>query len=325
LQGVGIKQLGPQAGAIGVLAPNSTGSAGILAVQNAAGPTWQGALSNVNITNVTVVPVGHSDNCGNPAPQYRTPPPPTGVVVNNNNTVNVGANFTINAPLTIIPIRNTANIEVNPQIQVNVGPFNVAFDLGGVTVAPNINLPSDRTNPNPVYLPPSSPQPVPPKTSDCPKVNLAPVISRLENLQDDVDDLIETSEDIKECSCPVPYEVTVTAAATSEGGIVNLPENTLGVYLNLTKIPLNAKIQPGRGGARDQYFCGYYWFGIGNGSTERIPINTATNWFPAPRFANTFSWSLYLGYEAAVSIQTAVAEGADAEFADVQLKRKPVE
>lgn len=281
-------------------------------------------LKPMRVTSFTVTPNDGVDNCGSPTPIFPPSFPPNSNITNNVN-VNVGAGLTINAPITIIPIRNSVDVEVRPQIQVNVGPFNVAFDLGGVTVAPNIVLPSDRVNPNPLPPPANYPSPVPPSTGDCPEVNLAPVISRLENLQDDVDELVEVSEDIKECSCPVPYQVQVIPAATADGGIIDLPENTIAVYLNLIKIPENPKIQPGRGGARDQYFCGYYWFGVGNGSTERIPINTATNWFPAPRFATSFSWSLYSGYEAAVSIEKAIATGADAEFADVQLKRKPVE
>lgn len=322
LTGVGVVGFQTGSAAYGVLAPNATASGGILSVVSAGGANPQEALKDYQITNVTVTPVGHSDQCGNSSPQYNTPVPPGSATRKPNNTVNIGGGLIIAAPITLIPTLFKADVDITPQLNVQVGPFNVTFDLGGVYIKPDFKLPQDKILPPSIYLPEPKPAPKQPVNVECPDIDLSPVVNRLINLQSDVEDLIETAEDIKDCSCPVPYDLVVTDLGVTEGDIFVLPPSAESIRVYMLSAPKNPKFQVGRGGHPDQYFWGYYEFGDGVALSERIPLNTETGWFPVPPFATTFAINLYLGYTARVEVVSAVPE-KPAEFAGRQMKLKP--
>lgn len=321
LSGVGIISFPTGAVAYGVLAPNATANQGILAVASAGGANPVEAIKEYQVTSVSIVPVGHSDQCGNSPPQYSSPVPPGSALNQTNNTVNIGGGLIIAAPITIIPTLFKANVQIKPQINVQVGPFNVTFDAGGIYLQPNFQIPSDKPTPPDVYLPAPKPNPKPPVNVDCPETDLSPVISRLDSVNSKVDSLKETAEDIKDCSCPVSYELVSTQIGGGNSGVVALPSHTVRVKLLLTKIPANPKkIQSGGENAPLQYFCGYYSFGDGSGLGPRTALNTALSSLECPPRATSFSWSLYAGYEASVTAVHAVPEKQGAEFAVNQMK-----
>lgn len=323
LGGIGTKTFPSGSAAYGVLAPNSTANGGILSVATAGGTNPINALSAYKVTSVSPVPTSGTDNCGNPGQQYNTPPPPSNSLVVNNNTVNVGAGLVIAAPITIIPVTNVANVDITPQIQVQVGPFDVTFDAGGVTVAPNFTIGSDDTNPAPNLYPSPQPTPRPPVSTDCPDVNLGPVLDAIETVDAKVETLQETADDIKDCSCPVDYTVGTVALGSGEGGVVSLPSNCIQVRLEITSSPENAKIQAGSGSHPDYLFCGYFDFGDGVGLSERTAISTYQSTFEVPIWATSFGWSMYSGYVATITGVVLNPEKPGAELAIRQMKLGP--
>lgn len=324
INGVGIGSQSPGTAAYGVFAPNATAYKGILPVVSAGGANPVDSLKGYQITSVTVTPVGHSDQCGNSPPQYLTPVPSSEEFNQTNNTVNIGGGLVIAAPITIIPTLYKADVQIRPQVNVQVGPFDVTFDLGGVYIQPNFQLPSDKTVPPENSLPEPKPTPKPPASVDCPETDLSPVISRLNSLDSKVRDLAATAEDIKDCSCPVSYELASTQIGSGRSGVVALPAHTIKVRLVLTKIPDNPKkIQSGGENAPLQYFCGYYSFGDGSALGSRTALNTAASVLDCPSRATSFSWSLYAGYEGTVTAIHAVPEKQGAEFAVNQMKLAP--
>lgn len=275
----------------------------------------------VQLLSLIATPVSGQDNCGDPPPTY-PPKVPGPDDVKKNVNVNVGAGVAIFAPVTLIPTRFDVDAQINPQINVNVGPFDVTFDAGGITLSPSFNfggqskvVPDEDSTPT-IILPPSDQK----KGTDCPEVkvpatDLTPVISRLDALK-------ELSEDIQECSCPIPYETQVQASGSGNSGEIGLPANAIQVRLDLTQIPENAKIQSGGDNAPLQYFCGYVSFGDGARYGARIPINVANSVFEVPTWATGFSWSLYTGYLGVVSTVTLIPEKQDSELVIRQMKKK---
>lgn len=285
-----------------------------------------GLRSNVlpyEVTTFTVVPASGSDTCGDPLPSY-PPKTPPGNQVQKPVNVNIGAGVVIPVVATFAPIFFRPEVEINPQFQVDVGPFNVTFDAGGVTIAPNFQFGGDGKT-----LPPPSSYPI--NNVDIKNQNntttacdLSPVTTRLDNLSGKVDAIDAQLDDIEECTCPVGYQVSVVGGGSGNSGVIPLPSRTVQVKLNLTKIPANPKaIQSGGENAPLQYFCGYFSFGDGVGLGARTAINTAQSVFEVPTWASSFSWSLYTGYEASVSLVTLVPDKPNAQLATRQLKMPP--
>lgn len=302
-----------------VFSPDATYPTGTADLVNNTDPNQ---IIPFEVISITPVPVSGPDNCGNPAPSYPIKYPPNSSVTNNNISVNVGAGMIINAPISIIPVKVDANVEFKPQIQVDVGPFNVVFDLGGVSVNPTFNIGQQVINPNPQYQPPATKPSVnfnidnqPCNTTEL-EADLSTVLAKLTNLE------IKT-EEIKDCSCPVSYTQGTVTLGGGEGGVVALPTNCVQVRLQLTTIPLNAKFQEGRGDSPDQYFCGYYSFGDGVGQGARVAINTAQSVFEVPVWATSFSWNLYVGYDCIVTGVRLVPSKQDSELISRQMYLKP--
>lgn len=323
LGGIGTKSFPSGSAAYGVLAPNATAYNGILSVASASPPNPVNSLSAYKVTSVTPVVTSGTDNCGNPDQQYNSPPPPSNSLVVNNNTVNVGAGLVINAPITIIPVVNTANVSITPQIQVKVGPFNVTFDAGGVTVAPNFNITSNNTSPNPNLYPSPQPTPQAPVDINGNPCDLSPVLTQTDIIKTKVDNLQTTADDIKDCSCPVTTTASTVSLGSGISGYAALPSNCIKVSLTLTTQPANAKTQKGNGTEPDMYFCGYYYWGDGTGRSERIPINTAQSVFYPPPFATAFGWNLYTGYSASITATSLVGSKSGSQLAVVQMKQPP--
>lgn len=264
---------------------------------------------------------GLPDNCGDPSPQFPSPPPKT-TDLNKTTNVNIGAGVVIAAPVTFIPVTNNANIQLNPQFQIGVGPFNVTFDAGGITVAPSFNLPGNTTSPTGNNG--TQGQPALPAKVECQATDLTPVITRLDNQAASIQAIKTELDDVKNCSCPVSYNVNTVALGAGISGYVALPSNCIKVALTLNKIPANAKTQKSNGSEPTKYFCGYFYWGDGTGRSERVGISVQQSVFFPPLWATSFGWDLYLGYDCTVSATNLIPSKSNSELASVQMKVKPV-
>jgi hypothetical protein len=285
-----------------------------------------GTKTNVlpyELVTFSVAPVSGPDNCGNQEPSYPVKsPPPTATKKNVN--VNIGAGVVVPVVAVFAPVLFKPEVEINPQFQVDVGPFNVTFDAGGVTVAPNFEFSGGDKSVPPTTSDPNNPSVTKTPNNTVEECDLTPVTTRLDIIDDKVDALEPILDDIKDCSCPVGYEVSSVGGGSGNSGVVALPSRTIQVRLSLTDIPDNPKtIQNGGSDAPLQYFCGYYSFGDGSGLGARTAINVAQSVFEVPVWASSFSWSLYDGYSASVTFVTLVPEKAGAELASRQLKLAP--
>lgn len=135
-----------------------------------SGGVWTGTsrflvLSAGNTDKFNVLSVVRQDGASNcPIPRPTPVPPPTAPTPTDQNRsapITISPGVQIAVPIILVkPIINTL---IKPEFEVNVGPVNVKFDLGGVTidispsynptfVAPSVNLPS---------LPPGQTRPTP--------------------------------------------------------------------------------------------------------------------------------------------------------------------
>ncbi len=270
----------------------------------------------------SVTPESGTDDCGNPPPSYPPVTPPQNVT-NNTTNINIGGGAIINVPISIVPVNFDVGVQVNPQLQVNVGPFNVTFDAGGVSVTPVIPPGSDNTTMPPPALNPSNPTtPAAPKegTSTC---DLSSVNAQLTAIKTTIDQTKTIVTDVKDCACPVRYSTSYVQIGNGNSGVAALPSNCIQVRLQLSKIPKNAKIQDGGANASTFYFCGYYAFGDGAGESSRSPLSVQNSTLAVPLFATSFRWTLYQGYDCTVVAVTLVPEKSGSQLATVQMKKAP--
>lgn len=261
-----------------------------------------GTPSNIDpfkmqITSAT--PTSGPNNCGNPPPSWPYASPAANNY-NYNTNVNIGAGVVVNANVVISPIFFKANAYIQPQIQVQVGPFNVTFDAGGVSIEPSFNFSTDKTLPDTSKyptdtLPPANQnpgnQPAGQQVTPC---DLTSVNTKLTTLQ-------TTANAIKDCACPITYAPSTSSLGAGISGYAALPSNCIKVNLTLTQRPDNAKVQKSNGSEPDLYFCGYFYWGDGTGRSERIPLNTTQNVLFPPPWATAFGWNLYTGYNCSVT------------------------
>ena len=262
---------------------------------------------------------GGADTCGDPQKQFPDKPIPVANTTNNNTTVNVGAGVSITVPIFYTPVIVNANAYINAQAQVNVGPFNVTFDLGGVTVAPTFNAPSGGSQtPSIPYLPPSTTtnnynNTNSPPSVTCPPVDFTTVYSKLDAIKTD-------TGDIKDCACPITSSVSTVSLGSGVDGYAALPSNCIKVSISIGTTPANAKTQKSNGSEPTTYFCGYIYWGDGTGRSQRHPISFLQSVFYPPVWATAFGWNLYLGYSGTVTATKLVPSKSGAEFTGVQLK-----
>lgn len=276
-------------------------------------------INPFNVVSFTVTPNDGVDNCGSPAPTFPVVNPPT-TSITNNTTVNVGAGVTINAPISIVPVFNTANVNVNAQVQVKVGPFNVTFSAGGVNINPSFQFgPGGNQSPSAPALPPSSPSPTSP-TTQCPDVNLSPVLTDTALIKSSLSTIKTELDDVKDCACPVTSTASTVSLGSGVDGYTPLPSNCIKVSLDIGTSPVNAKTQKSNGSEPTTYFCGYIYWGDGTGRTERHAVSFLQSVFYPPVWATAFGWNLYLGYSGSVTATKLVPSKSGAEFAGVQLK-----
>jgi hypothetical protein len=240
------------------------------------------STARANITSITRQD-SQPDNCGSLPTGYPSIRPPD-AALNVSVPIQVSPNFNVIAPVTVF----APFTQLFPSLKI--GDFNIDFDLGGLTISPDvgINLPGR----NPVGNPPQQP-PAGQKPSDrTDKCNLEEVLKYLKR--------------IRECQeCDRDYDFLQTGFVTGKSGQVTVPTGgiPLTVGLELVQKPSNSKEQPGLT-EPDVVYGGWGWFS-GNGfMAERQRLDADMKLFhaqekPSPQ---KFHFTCQAGYEARVTM-----------------------
>lgn len=291
LDGYGIGQSGGSVvrpGPIGRVYARSTGSSGQKQTGFNFGTPDCGAgffsiISSALDGTTTITSVvrqdGQPDTCGTLPPSYPITQPPEGDL-NVNVPIQVSPNFSINVPVSVF----APFTQIVPTLRI--GDFNIDFDLGGLTISPDIDLNFPGTNPTnqPVPQPPPGQKP----SDRVEKCDLTEVLKYLKRL--------------RECQeCDRDYDFLQTGFVSGRSGSITVPAGgiPLTVGLELIKKPSNSKEQPGLTEPNVVY-GGWGWFS-GNGfMTERMPIDSDLKLFDAPEKPSpqSFSFTCQVGYEA---------------------------
>lgn len=257
---------------------------------------------------------GNKDNCGDPV----RPLPPASP--SPDDLIDFPPIPDGNGGTRVVPVFLPIPVLIKPTIDVNVGPFNIEIGPFDVNILPNadFNIDFDPSFPQPTLPPNQPPPPLPPGRptaptgggggggGSCPDVDLGPVLDRLEEVDNNIDSLKPTLEEIKECACEPETEVLVTSIGSGSGGRFTLPDRTFVVRLNITQPPSSGKSQSSEGDAQDVIFAGWYAFGSGPSDGDRQPVSFGLNVFECPEWANRFSFSLNFGAQGAAFAESLV-------------------
>jgi len=282
------------------------------------------ALSGVTVTITSVTPVGVSANFGNPPPQYPPVIPPPSSVSNTTN-INVGGGVVIPVGIAITPVLIKANAEFSPQFNVELGPFKVTFDAGGVTLSPSFTFGSDKTiapspTQNPIQPPPTPKNPLPP-ASGC---DLTPVLNRLSTIDTKLTTIDTTTKDTKTCSCPGKTTESTIAIGNGNSGNAALPAYTKFVSFEVGTLEANVQGQWGGGVAPNVRYVGWASFSDSAGSGgDRTQLQYQGTSLSVPAWATRVSWTIKGAMVASVKATRVVPDDSTFEPAVVQFKKKP--
>jgi hypothetical protein len=204
-------------------------------------------------------------------------------------------NVNVSIPPIIIP---PGLVQVNPKVEVKIGPNKVVFDLSGgkLSFEPNITIPitvgggPNGENPNPpISLPDNDP-------------DLSARFNRIDALL----------AQIAECACDDPdvgaLVPTPGTEAVSQCVSVPITRNRF-CAIAITQIPANPKTEPG-GAAPDVLFAGWAWFKAGDYLFERSPIDAQGKLFRNPGGAEAFCYTLRNGFRGVpVTLDEAIPPG----------------
>lgn len=261
---------------------------------------------------------GSPDNCGgSPLPTYPIPRPVPPVFDFDINVPIGGVNVTV--PVTIPIIQPEINVNLRPEINIQLPDLNINLTWDGI----NFSFPSGGNNPDgsppripnipdnelpdgdgrPPVVPPRAPnQPVPPNsrhpTVNCPDLDLSPVIIRLDNVQEDVDQLLIIGDlllDCSRCARTKPEDCDRDFAGSGQGAKEEIPEGAEWVEVTVTQRPENFKGYLAVG-SPDVLFAGWYSFGSQSSEGDRRPIQYGSNIYPIEKGVSSFSFGLQTGY-----------------------------
>lgn len=254
---------------------------------------YEGAY--VRISNVQPSNASLPDNCGNPAPTYE---PVVAPVINFSAPVSVNFGVTGNlvVPVTVVPVRIAPNINIRPEIKVDVGGIEVSFSPDGVTFNFGDNNNTTNISPSPGTDPRTNPPaPRPPSgggggSVQCPDPCPDPCddTAVLEKLGD----LEELLEDIKDCACEKTYEEQVFNTQPVNNERRGLPPRTKSVCIKVTKIGDRISGEWGGGSAPNVEYLGWYAWRIDGLESDRHPISYEFSCYQAPERATGFSYTL---------------------------------
>jgi hypothetical protein len=245
---------------------------------------------NLSITRVD----GQPDNCGNTGgqypPNYNPPATPTDRPIPGL----PGFPGLPNLPVVVVPVFLPPGL-IAPVVNVNVGPFNITFDAGGVTIVPTIQI-----GPGGKIVPVPGTPTVGTNPTDYNKIKefITDAQYALSGRFNIVDAQLAA---IKKCACKEPVTLETTLQAnTPSGSIVLSPTRNKYCAVKLTVIPINAKQQLG-GNGPDVFYQGWAWFGNSDGYTsERMPIDARGKIFANTGNFNRFFWTCYTGTQCEV-------------------------
>jgi hypothetical protein len=258
---------------------------------NASGPSSVGAYARItSITPLDSIPPGGCDTIPSPRNYEPLRPDNLAFVLPPAGSLVPGPGAPLGPPTVVRPMPRLPRLPLplpfGPFVQVDLGPFNFQFDLGGlqfnlkpdidINLAPNvdidINLPSGGSSGGGrtvIELP-----------EDC-------------GCSDQFKDLRDKIESTR----PKFTSATTTQlAANSSGGNATLPPGHVSVRFVVTQKPVNSNEMFGSGGP-DVYFPGWYSFsrGLGTGGT-RQPIDYLENFVFSPIESTHVSWTAKTGY-----------------------------
>lgn len=229
------------------------------------------------------------DTCGDPPSSYPISVIPDDRKVGSlTNIYNDGANFTV--PLIYTPL------SISAPLTINVGGVNFKFDFGGLTIGDGDGL-SDVVN------------------------NIAGSVTKISNdtdvIRNDID-IVRNDTDVINSTVNRTEESVVNIAGTISVVntlVTNAPippesieeeppndeperediDNMFAVRVELTTIPINAKMQFGIA-APNVLYAGWFEFKRGTYAYPREPIAFQEGIFKAPMGADGYAYTLYVGY-----------------------------
>lgn len=275
---------------------------------NNIGPVYTGFANDdtyrsweVAITSIRTDPPGLPDDCGRTPPTQ--PPRPPNRDVNRDPTFAPTFAPDFRFDVAVGPIVVTPGLQISPSLNVQVGPFDIGFDLGGVDInfnipigAPGGQLPPGGGGSTPVPPRPPNP-PTPPRggggggecPDPCPELDLSEVLELL--------------EDIKECACEPERETLTESLSGNSGSFFTDPGYRIdAVFLQLTNINEGVRSQFGNGDSPDVIFAGWHAFGGPGGFGERTPISYQFNQYIPTGDYSAFSYCVVNNLSANVSI-----------------------
>lgn len=248
---------------------------------------------------------GNPDDCGVQPPIYPPAVPPI-PALNFEVPVNVGG-VNVNVPVVFVKPKLDFSVvptlNLNPSFNVDLAPdinVNISLGIGGPKVsiqprplppgAPIPPTPAPDPRPGP---PPSAPPGVEVDDQDC----CEDVLDRLRLLDARVRELLA-------CACPDEDLSTFTSfLGEGNSGTFALPEGSLFVKLQITRLPPRARSWNGLL-APSPVTAGWAWFSLElpDWMSSREPVDALRKTFPVPEYATGFSFTLYSGGHATVSV-----------------------
>lgn len=261
---------------------------------------------------------GSRDNCGGGLFPVTPPPSPVPPVFDFDINIPVGG-VNVSVPVTIPIIQPDIDINIRPEINIQLPDLNINLTWDGI----NLSFPIGGNNPDgsppripnipdnelpdgdrrPPVVPPRAPnQPYPPgsrpPTVNCPNLDLTPVIVRVDNLQEDVDQLLIIGDlllDCDRCKRKNPEDCDRDFGGSAQGAKEEIPDGAQWVELSITGRPENAKGYLSVGSA-DVLFAGWHSFGSEECEGVRTPVQYERNIYPVPDGASSFSFGLQTGF-----------------------------
>jgi hypothetical protein len=204
------------------------------------------------------------------------------------------------SPTVNVPVKVDVNISVNGNVNVRIGnQIDFNFNAGGIDVYinPTANIDLFPDAPAPGYeLPPGYP--------DEPTGNGGNDGDEFGAINDQLDEVRELLEALKDCACDVETANTFVTVAVDDAnnGSVLLGDDVIAVQLVLVRFPNTPKLEWGGGEAPDVYYAGWSSFTSFGAQGERTPIDYLSKIFFRKNSDSAFTWTCRQFYSARVSL-----------------------
>lgn len=202
-----------------------------------------------------------ADNCGSLSPQY-----PSSTIPANRQRAIAPVTYNDGSEVSVTLVYSPIRVDLAPRVTVD--GIDIDFDFSGA----NIGVGTD-------------------------SANLRNLEDAIKQLQDDVKDIADKLSEPTKPPSSGDYDLTESTEETAEDkdGI----EGLQWVQIELTRSPMNAKKQYGRG-AQDVVYAGWFQFVVDGFYLPRDPIHFGKCVYNAPDGATGYAFTLYEGYSARV-------------------------